>query len=56
MRGEDAATAGNLCAYLEGIAPARTSWTPEQIARCLFLRELWDQGRIGGPGITETIE
>lgn len=46
MRGLTPGEAGNLTAYLNGIAPASSGWTVGQIERLLFLRHLARSGRL----------
>lgn len=40
--GPDAA--GNLAAYLNGVHPVESGWTPREIERLLFMRHLADRG------------
>ena len=37
--------AGNLVAYLNGVHPVESGWTPREIERPLFLRHLVERGR-----------
>ena len=45
-RGLAATEAANLTAYLHGIRPAERGWSIEQIDHLLFLRYLFERGRI----------
>jgi hypothetical protein len=40
------AEAGNLTAYLHGLAPVASGWTPHEIERLLFLRHLVQHGHL----------
>lgn len=37
--------AGNLTAFANGIWPARTGWTPEEVAALLFWRWMYRNGQ-----------
>lgn len=44
MKGFAPIEAGNLTAYLAGLAPVESGWTPREIERILFLRHLVQKG------------
>jgi hypothetical protein len=44
MKGFAPTEAGNLTAYLAGLAPVESGWTPREIERILFLRHLVQKG------------
>lgn len=44
MKGFAPTEAGNLTAYLAGLAPVESGWTPREIERILFLRHLVEKG------------
>jgi hypothetical protein len=47
MRGLRAVEAGNITAYLHGLAPVERGWTAMEIERLLFVRYLVERGRLG---------
>jgi hypothetical protein len=46
MLGLDPAEAGNLAAFVRGIAPVEQGWTVQEIDHLLFLGYLVEQGRV----------
>lgn len=46
-RGLRPSEAGNLTAYVHGLAPVEQGWRPAEIERLLFVRYLVEHGRMG---------
>ena len=44
--GSEPTEAGNLTAYLIGLAPVESGWTVDEIERLLFVRHLVERRRI----------